>query len=55
MARKYCQNCRQYVDTKKNFHSIAFVLLVIFVWMPLLLVEAVLVRARITAMTPQPL
>ena len=39
MGRKWCLNCEQFVETKKTFHGVAFVLLMIFVWIPLLCIE----------------
>lgn len=34
MGRKYCMNCKQYVQPKKSFHGIAFALIMIFLWLP---------------------
>lgn len=36
---KYCPNCERNVEGKKNFHGIAFTLIMIFVWSPLLCIE----------------
>ena len=36
MGRKWCLNCEQFVEPKKNFYTIVFVLLIVFVWLPLL-------------------
>jgi len=42
MSRKWCLNCEQFVVPKKSFHGVVFVLLIIFVWFPLLCIEFVL-------------
>jgi len=39
MTQKYCKNCKQLVNPKKNFHGVAFILLILFVWFPLLSIE----------------
>ena len=30
----YCPNCERYVDGKKTFHGVAFLLIIIFIWGP---------------------
>ena len=36
MSRKWCLNCEQFIEPKKTFYIIVFVLLLVFVWLPLL-------------------
>ena len=43
MTQKWCLNCKQFVEPKKNFHGVVFILLMIFVWLPLLFIEIMLV------------
>jgi hypothetical protein len=35
MPDKYCKNCNKNVSPKKKFHIIAFLLLLIFIWVPI--------------------
>lgn len=42
MVRKWCSNCKRYVEGKKNFHAVAFILIMVFFWLPLLSIEVIM-------------
>jgi hypothetical protein len=35
MGQYFCENCKRDVEGKKIFHGVAFVLLIIFIWLPI--------------------
>lgn len=42
VGQKWCVNCKRWVTGKKIFHGVAFVLIVIFIWFPILLISGFL-------------
>lgn len=45
----YCASCDRYVDGKKTFHNVSFILLSLFVWIPGIIVTSILTIGSVTS------